>query len=161
VLVHGIGGSFSIRCQDVSVYISCHSYGCVSEDLANYLQFDATREHQAGGGMTQFMRMPMVKSSSLADDREVSIEVSGSTGVPKFVVKMKPVQSRVRPSRSAPLPAADGDPGSDSPSLEGGSPISDFSPSCIGGHERSAFALELSANRNDSRCLVEVLPLQT
>jgi hypothetical protein len=75
-LVHGVGSSFTIRRQDVSVYISRHSYGCVSEDLANYLQFDATREHQACRRMTQFMRMPVVKSSSLADDCEVSIEVS-------------------------------------------------------------------------------------
>lgn len=76
-LVHGVGGSFTVRRQDVSVYISCHSYGCVTEDLANHLQFDATREHQACRRMTKLVRMPVVKSSSLTDDCEVPIEVSG------------------------------------------------------------------------------------
>jgi hypothetical protein len=72
-LVHGVGSSFTVRRQDVSIYISCHSYGCVSEDFAYHLEFDSTREHQACRRMTQFMRMPVVKSGSLADDCEVSI----------------------------------------------------------------------------------------
>src|SRR5664280_3148752 len=75
-LVHGICSRFTVGRQDVSVDISRHSYGCVTEDLANHLQFDATREHQACRRVAQFMWMPMVKSSSLADDCEVSIEVS-------------------------------------------------------------------------------------